>query len=84
MRGLCTLTDPVHDLVGTFCKMVFDIFEKDFIVIAGLHEVFSGIDFVEHDFGSYGEGLRFDSSRHVRGSYGYAESILIASDATLS
>ena len=57
MRGLCTLTDPVHDLVGTFCKMVFDIFEKDFVAIAGLHEVFSGIDFMEHDFGSTAKGF---------------------------
>ena len=45
-------TDPVHDLVGSFCKMVFDIIEKDFVAIAGLHEVFSGIYFVEYDFGS--------------------------------
>ena len=45
-------TDPVHDLVGTLCKMVFDIFEKDFVVIAGLHEVYSGIDFVEDVFGA--------------------------------
>ena len=45
-------TDPVHDLIGTFCKMVFIISEKDFVAIAGLHEVFSGINFVEHDFGS--------------------------------
>ena len=28
-------TDPVHNLVGGFCKMVFDIIEKDFIAIAG-------------------------------------------------
>jgi hypothetical protein len=28
-------TDPVHDLVGTLRKMVFDIFEKDFLAIAG-------------------------------------------------
>ena len=49
----CVHTDPVHNLVGTLCKMVFAIFEKDFVVIAGLHEVFSGINFVEHDdFGS--------------------------------
>ena len=45
-------TDPVHDLVGGFCKMVFDIIEKDFVVIARFHEVFSGIWFVEHDCGS--------------------------------
>ena len=45
-------TDPVHDSVGGFCKMVFDIIEKSFVAIAGLHEVFSGIYFVEHDFGS--------------------------------
>ena len=44
--------DPVHDLVGSFCKMVFDIIEKYFVTIAELHEVFSGIYFVEHDFGS--------------------------------
>jgi hypothetical protein len=45
-------TDPVHDLIGTtFRKMVFDIIEKNFVAIAGLHEVFSGINFVEHDFG---------------------------------
>ena len=31
----------------------------------------------------YGKGLRFDSSRHVHGSYGFAKSILLASDATL-
>ena len=42
-------TDPVHNLVGGFCKMVFDIIEKDFVAIAGLHGVFSGIYF---DFGS--------------------------------
>ena len=45
-------TDPVHDLVGGFCNMVFDIIKKDVVAIAGLHEVFSGIYFVEHDFGS--------------------------------
>ena len=56
-------TDPVHDLVGTLCKMVFDIFEKDFVVIAGLHEVFSGINVVEHDFGSTVKG--FASTRLV-------------------
>jgi len=39
MRGLVH-TDPSHDLVGTFCKMVFDIVEKDFVAIAGFHEVF--------------------------------------------
>ena len=44
-------TDPYHNLVGTFRKMVFDIVEKDFVLaIAGLHEVFSGMNFVEHDF----------------------------------
>jgi hypothetical protein len=37
-------------------KMVFDIVEKDFVAIAGLHEVFSGINFVEHDFGSAAMG----------------------------
>ena len=26
-------TDLVHDLVGSFCKMVFDILEKDFVAI---------------------------------------------------
>jgi len=36
-------TDPVHDLVGSFCKMVFDLIEKDFVAIAGLYGVFSGI-----------------------------------------
>ena len=45
-------TDPVHDLIGTFRKMVFDIVEKDFVSIAGLHEVFSGINVMEHDLGS--------------------------------
>ena len=45
-------TDPVHDLVGGFCEMVFDIIEKDFVTIAWFHEVFSGIYFVEHDYGS--------------------------------
>ena len=49
-------TDPVHDLVGTLRKMVFDIFEKDFVAIAGIHEVFSGINFVEHDFRSMAKG----------------------------
>ena len=49
-------TEPVHDLIGTFRKMVFDIVEKDFVAIAGLREVFSGIDFVEHDFGSMAKG----------------------------
>jgi hypothetical protein len=49
-------TDPVHDLIGTFCKMVFDIIKKDFVAIAGLHEVFSGINFVEHDLGSVAKG----------------------------
>ena len=44
-------TDPVHDLIGTFRKMVFDIVEKDFVSIAELHEFFSGINFVEHDLG---------------------------------
>ena len=43
-------TDPVPNLVGTLRKMVFDIVEKDFVAIAGLHEVFSGMNFVEHDF----------------------------------
>ena len=56
-------TDPVHNLVGTLCKMVLDIFEKDFVAIAGLHEVFSGINFVEHDFGSTAKG--FSSTRLV-------------------
>ena len=51
MRGLCTLIQFMIWLV-LLCKMVFDIFEKDFVTIAGLHEVFSGINFVEHDFGS--------------------------------
>jgi hypothetical protein len=46
-------TDPsVHDLVGGFCNIVFDIIEKDFVAIAGLHQALSGIYFVEHDFGS--------------------------------
>ena len=36
--------------------MVFDVVEKDFVAIAGLHEVFSGINFVEHDFGSTAKG----------------------------
>jgi len=49
-------TDPIHDLIGTFRKMVFEIVEKDFVAIAGLHEVFSGINFVEHDFGSTVKG----------------------------
>ena len=49
-------TDPVHDLIGTFRKMVFDIVEKDFVLIAGLHEVFSGINVVEHDLGSAAKG----------------------------
>ena len=55
-------TDPVHDLVGTLCKMVFDIFEKDFVVIAGLHEVYSGIDFVEDVFGSM---MEYCASSHL-------------------
>ena len=77
-------TDPVHDLVGTLCKMVFDIFEKDFVVIAGLHEVFSGINFVEHDFGSAAKGSASTPViMSVEGSYDFAESILLASDATL-
>jgi hypothetical protein len=45
-------TDPVHDLIGTFRKMLFDIVKKDFVAIAGLHELFSGINFVEHDLGT--------------------------------
>jgi hypothetical protein len=49
-------TDPVHDLIGTFRKMVFDIVEKDFVTIAGLHEVFSGINVVEHDLGLAAKG----------------------------
>jgi hypothetical protein len=36
--------------------MVFDIVEKDFVSIAGLHEVFSGINVVEHDLGSAAKG----------------------------
>ena len=74
-------TDPVHDLVGGFCKMVFYIIEKDFVAIAGLHEVFPGIYFVEHVISALRR--RLDSSRHVRGSHCYAGSILIASDSTL-
>jgi hypothetical protein len=32
-------TDPAYDLIGTtFHKMVFDIVEKDFVAIAGLHD----------------------------------------------
>ena len=49
-------TDPVHDLVGTLRKMVFDIVEKNFVAITGLHEVFSGIDVVEHDLCSAAKG----------------------------
>jgi hypothetical protein len=49
-------TDPVHDLIGTFRKMVFDIVEKNFVSIAGLHEVFSGINVLEHDLGSAAKG----------------------------
>jgi len=49
-------TDSVHDLIGTFRKMVFDIVEKDFVAIAGLHEVFSGINVVEHDLCSAVKG----------------------------
>ena len=45
-------TGPAHDLVGGVCKMEFDIIEKEFVAIAWFHEVFSGIYFVEHDFGS--------------------------------
>ena len=33
-------TDPVHDLVGGFCKMEFDIIEKELVVIAWFYEVF--------------------------------------------
>jgi len=36
--------------------MVFDIVEKDFVSIAGLHEVFSGINAVEHNLGSAAKG----------------------------
>jgi cytochrome c biogenesis protein CcdA len=49
-------TDPVHDLIVAFRKMVFDIVEKDFVSIAGLHEVFCGINVVEHDLGSAAKG----------------------------
>jgi hypothetical protein len=49
-------TDPVHDLIGTFRKMVFNIVEKDFFSIAGLHEVFSRINVVEHDLGLVAKG----------------------------
>ena len=45
-------TDPVHDLVGVLCKMLFDIIEKDFVTITWFHELFSGIYLVEHDCGS--------------------------------
>ena len=45
-------TDLVHDLVGVFCKMLFDIIEKDLVAIAWFHELFSGIYLVEHDCGS--------------------------------
>jgi hypothetical protein len=36
--------------------MVFNIVKKDIVAIAGLLEVFSGINFVEHDFGSTTKG----------------------------
>ena len=45
-------TDLVHDLVGVFCKMLFDIIEKDLVAIAWFHELFSGIYLMEHDCGS--------------------------------
>ena len=77
--------DPVHDLIGSFCKVVFDIIEKDFVAIAWLHQVFSRIYFVEHDFGSTTTSCVSTCliMSHVRGSCCYAGSILIASDSTL-
>ena len=79
-------TDPVHDLVGAFYKMIFDIVGKDFVAIAWFHEVFSGIYFLEHDYGSTATSFvscRLDSSHRVRRTSRYAGSILIANDSTL-